>query len=408
MAAADFDAIAAGYKLLALGSSGGGEGGASPPAGGDSRTTVFDKRGFRWTLPPAPEAADKPRWDFLQDSEADPHRTLEDSGLLAHAQLHAGENGLAAIWVLAPKISGGGTDAKGFVNNDHNFKDLIENNFEGTPAPDIDEDVKLGNKRGASRSLTGKGKDGRALWIKEVFVSVRDVLTIVRVAAWEKAERTNKAEIDAAVQGFAWEDTSEGFRGPWVSPLPASSVGRKEGKTPTPEVPFLAEDAGKAAPIVVAGLSGTKPAAFTRVRFNAEASSLANILYLAEGRKPNGYMFFSIWRAQAAAFQNPKAPKTIESVIDEHETNWKDGLAEPKTLTQRGGKANKVAGDFKGNKGFRYEFSGKGADVPVFERGWVFKAGQSVYWIRTQYVGPEAEKAFEPDWKAFASSLKFE
>src|SRR5205085_6555484 len=70
--AADFDAIAAGYKLLNANGAGGG--GADTPATPNARAIRFSKRNFSWKLPPADTDATKPRWDPAADADAKPDR----------------------------------------------------------------------------------------------------------------------------------------------------------------------------------------------------------------------------------------------------------------------------------------------------------------------------------------------
>lgn len=395
----ELDAVAAGYKFLAGAKAGpgGGEGGTPPegaPAGANS--VRFDKLGCTWTLPKAPEEPDKPRWAFASGEGGNPHLDGTSDGTLAAAGFSAGEGGAAEISVHVHPGKPGLT-AKAAIGNDDNFSHLVDA-FEGTPVPNLDEDVKIGNWHGAARSFAGKSKtSGKPLFIRVVLATLRAALYEVRLTAEDKAEQKYKAEIQAALSGIRWDDTGEGVRGPWAAPFPSTTETRKDSA-----------DVGRETTIIAAGVRGTKPAAFSRIKWDATNDSFKNYSYAAEARKPGAYMFFSIWRVPAGVFQRSIPPRAPESKIDEHEGEWKNVLQDPETMTQTKGKANKIPDAFKGLKGFRYEFKGIGDGNPFLERGWVIHSGQWIYWIRTQYGGKDGENAFKDEWKDLLGSLKFD
>ena len=394
---ADFDAIASGYKMLDLVGAAPGEPGAGAEAPKpDARTIRFAKRGFVWKLPAPPAEADAPRWDLLAASEAKPDRAVGEPGLLAVGVLHKEEERFVELHIRAMQGQAGATP-KGIINNDENFDDFAKGNFEGTPAPEIDEDYPLGNIRGASRTMTGKGKDGKPLFARIVFVSIRDVIYQVLVLAGGGAEKAHRDAIKAAMAGIQWEDTKEGPRGPWGVPYPSLSQPRKG-------LAALGQDAK----IVALGIEGKKPAAFGFINADPGNDAAKSFVLAAEGRKGAAYMFVGIRKMDATSFQRASPPRDIDSVIDEREGDWKNVVGEPKTATQRGGKATKVVATWQGSKGFTYEFTGEGNGQPVVERGWVVKNGTRVFHVITQYVGVGAEAAFAQDWKSMQSSIRFQ
>jgi hypothetical protein len=329
-----------------------------------------------------------------QDADANPHLAPGDNGMLAVAGLLLGEEVVASIDVRTQKANPGVT-AKWIVNRDDIFDRIAEANFSGHPVPNIDEDVKLGNLKGASRALGGTGKNGKKLHIRIYFATLREVVYEVHVVSHEGAESAHAADLSACLAGLVWDDTTQGVRGPWATPFPSDTTSRAD-----------AGDAAKESSIIALGFTGKKPVGLTKAKFDATQEAYANWAFALEGRKPGVYMFVGAKRIDAKVFQDAIPPKDPDSLIDDHETLWKNELGDPKTLTQRGGKSNKTGEGFKTMKGSKYEFSGTGDGAPVFERGWVCKQSRYVYWIRVQYVGPGAEAAFEKEWRAFFASVK--
>src|SRR5205085_5809304 len=128
--------------------------------------------------------------------------------------------------------------------------ELVKANFDGVPVPEVDEDYKIGNLHGAMRSFTGKSKDGKPLYIRVALMTIRHVLYELLIVAHDKAEKEHRDAIKAAIAGLVWDDATEGVRGPWASPIPATTMARKDSS-----------ELGKDSPIIAAGLNGTKPAA---------------------------------------------------------------------------------------------------------------------------------------------------
>lgn len=397
----DLDAVAGGYKVLkgaTAGTAGGAAGGPSDGGGeapdGDTHKARFDKLGLTWTLPQRPQIR-----NFSMTQRSSPNAVPTDKGNLTLAQARLdGEGPGVEIEVSVEKAQPGGT-SKGFINNDENFKNLIENNFEGTPVPNLDEEVKLGNWHGAMKSFTGTGKGGgKKLYVRTIFSVLREYLYIVRVVAFDNAQTQSGLQIGDALGGLKWDDITEGVRGPVAMEFRSVTTVRAD----------LA-DVGKETPIFkLATFSMKKPAAFGKINYNAQDQGFEHWAAAIEARKPGAYMFFGIQTFTADQLKAGTPPRTPDSLINDLESTWKNDVEDTKTMSFRGGKANKVTETIRGAKALKYEFSGTYERNPFLEKGWVATSGTNVLWIRMQFGGKDAEKAFETEAKAVLNSLKIE
>ena len=406
---AEIEAAAKGYHFLA---------GAKPdeepapgaggdPAGANPLMRAFPKFGLTWTLPKAPEPTPPPpgsdegkqptTYAVGWGTEGKLDMGPQEDGILSVGILQA--DGAAAILVVLtlPKSTGPGSDdpsASGAIQNEENFKN-VKDNFDGTPIPAVDMETHIGNALASSRTMSGKSKEGKPLWIRIYATTIKKQLYFVHVEARDRAEVVQRDWLKAALDGLKWEQPSTGVRGPYAAPFPTASDNRGSGWA----------DFNKKAPFKSSAISLTKPPTFGQLRLDLTNPALKGWAYAAETRKPGGLLFVGFMRLDLKAFTQDK--KEPESLIDDLETEWKNTIEEPKTRP-KSEKKNKDPDSFRGAKGASYVFSGTKEGNPVLERGWVVKSGQSVILVRTQYVGKDAETLLKEDWEALMKTIKFD
>jgi hypothetical protein len=273
----------------------------------------------------------------------------------------------------------------------------VSDNFSDRPAPRIDESTTLGSLSAASRVYVGKNKEGKPLYVKRFFAVLDGAVYIATVVAHDTAEKDLHEQMSAALNGLQWADVRSGVRGPWLTPFASFTDVRKD-----------AIDAGKEAPVTTSAFTVKKPAAFSRLKFNAAEVRFAGWIFAVEARreKENAYAFVGIQKFSMTDFQKATPPTVPESKIDELEQTWKTDVQDPVT-TPKGGKSNKKEGGYLGAKGHSYQFSGSVQGVDVLEDGWVLKQGQNVFMLRIQYCGKNAKSVMEGDVKSLLKSFKF-
>jgi hypothetical protein len=401
----ELNELAAAYALIEPPAA--ADGGA--PAG-EAPKQVFAKYAFTWTLPkpatlPPEKEGEAPRtlrWGFDRGDGPRPDELPGEgrSILLARAGVVLDEGGPNPILVeLRVQRAPVGMTAQLVAENDHNFEGLLES-FSDVPAPRLDKDADIGNLPGASRTFTGKDKQEkpRPLYIRSYFGVLKDWMFQVLVVAHDRAESTHRKSLNEAMAGFHFEGAdSLGIRGPRVTSFPTYTDLRPDAK----------DDVGREVPVVMPAVSLKKPAVFGRIKYDATQQGMQAYQFSAEARKDGQYAWVGIQRYLAADFANSRPPKLPESLIDALESDWKNEMDDPATMTQRSGKANKVPDGLGGGKGHMYEFRGTKEKVPFVERGWVVKAGLGIFHVRTQYGGKDAETVLGADVKALLKSLKF-
>ena len=372
------------------------------PGAGDGFKRRFEKLGLTWTLPKAPEPTEPPpgsdqkepsKYDVGWGTEGKQDIAPLEKGLAAVAVL--GKDGAAAVTItLELPDTPADMSSLDLIKEEGHFE-KVKDNFDGAPMPNVDSETHLGNALASSRTFAGKGKDGRPLWIRFYATTIKRQVYLSAVTAHERAEVTNKDWIKAALDGLHWDDTKSGVRGPYVTPFPTASENRGSGW----------QDFDKKAPFKQSGVSLTKTPAFGRLKFVATDDPYKTWVFGAEARAPEGLVFVGIRRFDAKAFQTQK--KEPDSLIDDFENDWKNGMEEPKTRP-KSEKQNKKPGSFRGGQGSAYDFTGAKEGNPVVEHGWVVKSGQNVYWVRVQFVGKDAEKALGDEWDGLMKTIKFE
>jgi hypothetical protein len=169
-----------------------------------------------------------------------------------------------------------------------------------------------------------------------------------------------------------------------------------------------ASDAGKDAVIKQTLFTVKKPAAFATIRFVATDKGFDKWAYAMEARKAGAYMFVGVQKFADSWLKNSIPIQTPVTLIDEYENKWMNAVGDPKTMTQKAGKANKIADTLRGAKGHRYEFSGTYEENPFLERGWVVTSGSNVVWVKVQFGGKDAEAAFANEAKLILGTMKIE
>ena len=410
--AAEIDAIAEGYKFLK-----GGTGAAStkpkgtdgaPPEDGlakvdpEKASARIEKYHLAWNLPKPPKADEAPFWKFTplglsrlgsSGDDTPSGRAKESLALLEPAQATDGNlQVLLRAGVVEP-----GFLPSAAVSEDDNFRSMVSSLFDGTPVPNVDQEVSLGNWHGASRSYTGKGKDGKGLYVRLIFAVLKGVSYDFQISGSDGSESRHLDDIKRALAGLRWDDVNEGVRGPWAAPFKSATDERKDW------IDFGKDATRKAGVVTV-----KKPAAFGVLKFSASEEAFSSWLHAFEARKQGAYCFVGIQRFDYAWMQRSIPPREPDALIDEFESTWKNAVAEAKTLTQRSGKANKTAASLAGARGSTYEFEGLGDGKPFVERGWVLKSGQHVIWIRAQFGGKDAETILAADFKKLLQSIRIE
>jgi hypothetical protein len=387
--------LAASYALLEA-PAGAGEAGPPPQS--------FPQFSLTWTLPkattlPPAKEGDDPRpvrWGWGTGPAVKPDAAPGTTALLAAAFL-AAEGPAPVVVELHTQKAPVGMTAQAVAEHEPNFQGYMDD-FSGIPAPRIDREAEIGNLLGASRSLNGKDKQDppRPLFYRITFVVLKDWLFHTVVRAHDDAESTYRAQIRELIAGLQWGDAKQGIRGPRVTPFLTYTDVRKDGI-----------GGGKETPVVQATISLKKPASFAQIKFDATVREYADYQFTAEARREGVYAWVGIKRWPVKAFTDTRPPKAPETLIDDHEGDWKNEMDDPVTMTQRGGKQNKVPETLGGLKGHTYEFRGVKEKAPWTEKGWVVKDGLNVFHVRVQYGGKDAEAAFATDVKAMLKSLKF-
>ncbi|HVG95243.1 MAG TPA: hypothetical protein VND21_12400, partial [Planctomycetota bacterium] len=243
----------------------------------------------------------------------------------------------------------------------------------------------------------GKGKDGRPLYIRASFATVKSRLFMVIVIAHDDAEQKDTQWLLAALNGLKWEDTKAGVRGPWAVPFRTRTEARgSEGL-----------DAGKKAPFKSSAMTLVKPPAWERIKFSSADGGLESWIYAAEVRDGEAYAFAGVQRFDAAGLRRVTPPKEPETFVDDAENEWRNAFDEPVTRG-KAGKTNRSPGSFGTGKGWKFEFTGKKEGQPWSQYGWVVQAKGSVFIVRVMFGGTNAEKLLKDDWDDLRKSMRFE
>lgn len=372
------------------------------PAAENPLQRRFEKLGLTWTLPKPPEPTEPPPGSESKEpstyavgftSEGNKDIAPLESGLCSVGVLNK-DGGAAIVVVLELPKAKADVSSLEVIKNEGNF-DGAKERFEGSPVPAMDGETHLGNALASSRTMSGKDKEGRPLWIRWYATTIKKQLYLARVEAHDRAETTQKDWMKGALDGIRWDDTTSGVRGPYVTPF--SSASEKRG---TDWIDFE-----KKMPFKHSTVGLTKPATFGRLKYVATDDAFKPWVFAGEAREPGGLLFVGILRFDAKAFQQQK--KEPETLIDDFENDWKNAIDEPKTRP-KSEKQNKRPDTFRTGKGAGYDFSGVKEGNPIVEHGWVVKAGQNVFWVRAQFVGKEAETLLKDDWEALMKTIKFE
>jgi hypothetical protein len=406
----EIDEVFAGYKTGYTESPTGGEAGGAPAGGGAEAPAEtgpklkqeFGKLGLTWTLPPGGKKELPPvkegdperlyEWAFAQ--QGDPNIGPEAFGLLAVAAFNFNGATMVSIDLRIVKFTDvADPDPAKLVDVEHLFQETEKENFDGTPIPNIDHDYKVGNARGAHKTFTGKDKEGKPLFIRTLFVTLKRVTYRVVVVAHDGFEQKESAWIKEALDGLQWADTTAGIRGPIASPFISAAGPRDKEWIKFNEVAKI-----------IGHAEVKKPKQFGMLDVKTVSPSFK---FAAETRKPGAYLFVSIQWFPPGAFGAGFPPKTIEGLIDELEGEFANAM--DKSVTRaKPDKPPRKEGSFRGGKGWTYEWTGEKGGVPYLERGWVVRTTKNVFFVRSQYGGKDAVKVLEPDWKELESSIKLE
>jgi hypothetical protein len=291
---AEIDAILAGYRILSApppAEGGGAEGGA-----GGAAKVECTNLGLTWTLPSGGKLEEPPvkegdparvyTWGFVKDFGNPALKRLE-SGDLARAALLLNDEPVITATLALPKTNAVDISPAGIVRTEGNFEGFAKA-FEGVAVPNVDEDAKVGNARGACRTLSGKSAENqKPLWIRAYFVTLQKQLFEVLVIANDGYEQKKRDWLKGMMDGLVWADTSVGVRGPLVAPFATASDDRGNG--------WLERGKKKT---VKGAVSFTKPAQFGELKLAGEPGWV----YAAETRKPGVYLFVGIMRLDLKQF----------------------------------------------------------------------------------------------------------
>jgi hypothetical protein len=376
---------------------------SAPPAGGDARgpTRRFEKLGLSWTLPAGETGVGS--WVFLG---GDPGLGPTDSGWIATVE-YASDDGLKHVEAeLAVRPYETGQPLAAFLEKGART-DPIAGVLDGFPEPTVVKGTTVGNAHGGALTVSGKAKDGarkapgQPLEVRAYFVLAKGVAYQLNVFLRGEPGR-HAAQARAALDGLEWEGLVESAWGPVASPFEMHSEPRGDLLDKDVEVKVTKAH----------GFRVTKPKGWRLWRIDGANPTFHYFdrqvwWFAAEARTDRAYCLFTVQTFPKTDLVKETPPKSEERLIDDFEKWWKtefpDGVTRPRSKD-----ANRESGAFKEGKGSTYEFRGSQGGTPYLERGWLVPYPKYVYWIRTQYGGPDAEATFAPAVQAMTKGFVYE
>ena len=149
------------------------------------------------------------------------------------------------------------------------------------------------------------------------------------------------------------------------------------------------------------GFTAVKPPEMASIQFGEQKHP--NLRYAGEMRSEDKqqYFYFDIHSFPLRGNER----KMDEEIVKQREMQWKEVAHNPDTVKR--GRSPGFKDKLGRGKGLGYEFRGFVDDVPYVERGYVVKYKKYMYWVRFQFGGEGAEKAFGKLKKKILKDVKF-
>jgi hypothetical protein len=235
-------------------------------------------------------------------------------------------------------------------------------------------------------------KENRAVFVWYWFIGLRGKVYEWRAVVFGGREANDvfKQDVKMLMAGIEFPETLEPVAGP---------VG-------IPSVPAFSEQRGKdfdkEKKITSIGFTATKPEGVSVIDFDPQHGT-PNLRLAWETRSEDGqqYLYFDV---QSYPTQ-PGARDPEGQLLSQREGTWRDAVDGAKIISK--GKTAGFKDKWSKAKGLGYEFTGTHRDKPYTERGWIVSYKKYTYWIRVQYGGEDAEKAFSKLFKKLKKSVRF-
>jgi hypothetical protein len=411
-AGAEVDALRRAYRLLEgagprEGPSAGGEeagsalggdfaeGSGLPPKGPklEGRTLVFPSQNLRWTPP-----EDSPfAWSgFAQDesvAQGDLVQARARSPRTVKKDHEPAVNAARVTLRVYPRLPGyapeehlNGAPIKEAIA-DQIFRGKVESS-----RTRVEPSVPVGNVRGSVLLMAGMLTENVVGYFMIIATAVRDKRYEwqILMEGGNDALDAFRRDVFALVQGVEFPDTTEGVYGPvGVDPVPPHGFPRGVNAQRELRVPGTDFEA-------------RKPAGLAEIEVHTEADP--NVKFAWEARSADGrtYLFFDMRAYDLRDVQS--ARKDLEDFVKEREPKWRTTAGtDAKTVTR--GRDPWFRSSWGSSKGLGWRFTGSFRDEPFVEEGWVIRGRSSVFVLRVQFGGTNAEKAMDRTWKAIRKAV---
>jgi hypothetical protein len=415
-AAAELDALRRGYRLL----QGAGpeepepatgpalsdeeptlEEGAAWPAGGPRREgnrLVFPSHNLEWAIPEGSpfrwtaSTADETKFGVQVIAEArapvvgdapaggGAPAPTENICRLTLQILEAGAGFTPRLWVESPDSQD--ELAKAFDRVDINKTKIVR-------------EIDIGNTSGVALQMAGAVKGGAIGFLRVYLVMVRGKVYVfeANMQGTKDADDAFREPLKALLAAARFPNLQEPVRGP----LAISGIGAL-GKV-------RGFGAGEEREGTGPGYTTRKPKELSEINHDPQAVP-TEFKFAWEWRSADEqhYFYFDLSSYKAADMQGSRV--TEQDFVKTRESQWREHAGSSAVVTGKG-KENWSKAEFARAKGIGYRFTGDLDGAPFVERGYIVRHKQSVYWVRLQFGGKDAEKALDKMAKAVEKALKF-
>lgn len=256
------------------------------------------------------------------------------------------------------------------------------------------EDMEIGNVRGGGFQMVG-WKDGLVRYFQVYAIGLQgQAYEIQAVLTGDgSVDDDFKKDVREMLKSIEFLDTTIWVRGPATIPG-VRSFDRDRGKY-----------AGEEKEFKLLGFEAVKPEEMASLEFNpGETGGGLRLAWEMRSDDKQSYLYFDVqsWGKDILL----KNKDFFEERIKEREGQWQADVTSPTTVTK--GKEAFFKARYGKGKGLGYEFKGYLGQVPFVEQGFLVEYKKYVYWIRYQFGGEDAEKAFSKTLKELKKAIKFE
>jgi hypothetical protein len=271
---------------------------------------------------------------------------------------------------------------------------IAKNTFDKVNIGDrrVEKDAPIGNIRGAG--MQNRGMKNEKVRIHRFYVAhMKGIHYQVEVFldGDKHADKVFNEPLKVLMSGIKVLDTAENVRGPWVIEGVPHSV--------------LPHDPVKTANEIRLGFKFKAPKDVHEVDVKKDHGQ-PGLQLSVEAWAPDGktYVFTDV----IARKESTKAESlmTPESIVQQRKSTWETEATDPVTITK--GKSAHFDGSYAGAKGVGYRFTGTFRGVAVVEKGFVVRGKNHLYWVRQQFIGPDAEKTMAPVAKSIEKAIKLD